>query len=75
LRLRRHEWATAEYAIVHDSGLHYSLLLYYISIRAQIEQLKRNAFDVEGAYDIEGKTASDGDLSPWIHYLAHTVTM
>jgi ubiquinone/menaquinone biosynthesis C-methylase UbiE len=73
LRLRRYEKDTAEYAIVNDSGLRYSLLLYYIGIRAQIEQLERNGFQVDGVYDGAGQPALDDDQSPWIHYLAHTV--
>lgn len=68
-RLRRHEMATSEYAIVNDSGLRYSLLLYYISIRSQIDQLKKMEFSVEGMYDMQGDPADHGDRSPWIHYL------
>ena len=61
--------ATSEYAIVNDSGLRYSLLLYYISIRSQIDQLNKMEFSVEGMYDMQGYPADHGDRSPWIHYL------
>jgi SAM-dependent methyltransferase len=69
LRARRYEVATDEYAIINDSGLRYSLLTYYISIRSQIDQLKQLAFVVDGIFDTEGKPAQDNDRSPWIHYV------
>lgn len=68
-RLRRYEVETAEYAILNDSGLHYSLLTYYITARSQIAQLERLGFSVEGVYDAQGRPAGDYDRSPWIHYL------
>ncbi len=69
LRLRRHEVTTSEYAIVNDGGLRYSLLLYYISVRSQIDQLKKLGFSVEGVFDTQGDPAQEDDHSPWIHYV------
>jgi hypothetical protein len=70
LRLRRHETRTTEYAVVNDSGLRYSLLLYYISMHSQIAQLQLHGFTVEGVYDTQGDPAKEGDLSAWLYYLA-----
>lgn len=69
LRLRRHETLTSEYAIVNDSGLHYSLLLYYITIRSQIAQLQRLGFSLEAVCDMQGAPPDDDNRAPWIHYL------
>jgi ubiquinone/menaquinone biosynthesis C-methylase UbiE len=68
-RMRRYEVETAEYAIRNDSGLRYSLLTYYITIRSQIAQLESLGFSVEGIFDARGHAAESDDRSPWIHYL------
>jgi SAM-dependent methyltransferase len=68
-RMRRHEIRTDEYAIVNDSGLHYSLLTYYVSPYYQLKQFAITGFTVEGVYDTMGNGATNEDLSPWIHYL------
>jgi SAM-dependent methyltransferase len=68
-RMRRHEIETAEYAILNDKGLRYSLLTYYIAVPNQIAQLERLGFSVEGVYDVQGRAAGDDDRSSWIHYL------
>jgi SAM-dependent methyltransferase len=69
-RLRRHELQTDDYAVVADSGLHYSLLTYYVTPRRQREQLELTGFRVTGMYDAEGHETDDQDQSPWLHYLA-----
>jgi hypothetical protein len=70
IRLSRYATITSEYAIVNDSGLHYSLLLYYITIRSELAQLNRLGFSIEGVYDMQGAPADINDRSPWIHYIA-----
>jgi ubiquinone/menaquinone biosynthesis C-methylase UbiE len=71
-RLRRHETATSEYAIVNDSGLRYSLLLYYITISSQVAQLEKLEFSVQHVYDMQGTPVGYDDRSPWIYYLVTT---
>jgi SAM-dependent methyltransferase len=70
LRMRRDERATAEYAIVNDSGLNYSILTYYISISAQLAQLKNSGFKIEAFYDDRGEQASEDCRAGFVHYLA-----
>jgi SAM-dependent methyltransferase len=70
LRLRRLESQTPEYAILNDSGLHYSLLTYYVDLAAQTAQLAKAGFEFVEAYDIEGRPVVEDHTSPSIHYLA-----
>lgn len=69
-RLRRLESETAEYAVLNDSGLRYSLLTYYIEVSAQIAQLTAVDFDFVAAYDTSGLPVAEDLESPFIHYLA-----
>lgn len=69
-RLRRLEMQTNEYAILNDSGLHYSLLTYYIDIAAQIAQLTAAGFTAIEAYDVNGVRVTEDNTSPFVHYLA-----
>ncbi|MCA1629172.1 MAG: hypothetical protein LC785_14050, partial [Acidobacteria bacterium] len=70
LRMKRHEVHAGEYAVVNDNAHGFSLLTYYISIPAQIEQLARFGFTSIEAYDMEGVLTSHDTRFPWIHYLA-----
>jgi SAM-dependent methyltransferase len=70
LRLRRLESHTPEYAILNDSGLHYSLLTYYVDLATQVAQLASAGFEFIEAYNIEGRPVVEDHTSPFIHYLA-----
>lgn len=69
-KMKKHEVYTDDYAIVNDGDHRYSLLLYYISIGKQVEQLLKHGFvDIE-AYDGEGRQIEADTSSHWIYYLA-----
>ncbi len=67
-RMRRFEVKKTDYAILNDIGMRYRCLIYFISIRAQIEQLRLAGFDPVDAYDMEGRCVERDDESPWIYY-------
>lgn len=69
-RMRRFEFNDRDYAMLNDSGLKYSLLLYYITAPSQIRQLRSHGFDMIGTYDLRGNAIQDDDISPWIYYVA-----
>jgi ubiquinone/menaquinone biosynthesis C-methylase UbiE len=70
-KMKRHEVFTDEYAIVNDGDHRFSLLLYYISIEKQIEQLEKIGFSGTEAYNFSGETVELRDTtSHWIYYLA-----
>lgn len=71
LRMKRHEVSVDEYTIVNDSDHRFSLLLYYISIAKQIEQLEKIGFFDIAAYDAKGELANTDTESFWIYYLAN----
>lgn len=69
-RMKRLEQFTDDYAIVNDGDHRFSLLLYYISIDKQKEQLSKAGFvDVE-AFDQSGEPVGSDSASHWIYYLA-----
>ncbi len=68
-RMRRLEVNETEYAILNDIGLRYRCLIYFISIRAQIEQLRQLGFGPVDSYDMEGRRVESDDESPWIYYV------
>ncbi len=72
-RMKKHEIYTADYAIVNDGDHRYSLLLYYISIDKQFEQLNDIGFSDVEAYDIAGNRVEADTTSHWIHYLSKKV--
>jgi len=72
-RNKQLEISVAEYALINDHLLQYSLLTYYIGIKEQLEQLRSHGFDVIDIYDNTGTTLTrdwDGCDSPWIYYVA-----
>lgn len=71
LQMKRREVSGEEYAIVNDSDHRYSLLLYYIGIEKQIEQLEKIGFSDIEAYDAQGERVINDTESFWIYYLAH----
>ncbi len=75
LKMRKLEIHDEDYAIINDGDHRYSLLLYYISIDKQFEQLRQAGFrDVE-AFDTEGKRVTKDRSSHWIHYTAIKAAM
>lgn len=71
LRMKRHEISGDEYAIVNDSDHRFSLLLYYISIARQNEQLEKIGFSDIEAYNSQGEQVITDIESFWIYYLAN----
>ena len=69
-KMKKHEIHADNYAIVNDGDHRFSLLLYYISIEKQVEQLSEIGFSGIEAYDIEGKLVESDSASHWIYYLA-----
>ncbi len=72
MKLQKHLSDQEEYAIVHDSGLHNSLVTYYISPDSQIRQLESCGFNLIELYDAYGKLVKIGDEaknSPWLYYV------
>lgn len=69
-KMKRLESYTDDYAIVNDGDHRFSLLLYYISIDKQREQLEAAGFrDIE-QFDQEGIPVETDTRSHWVHYLA-----
>jgi ubiquinone/menaquinone biosynthesis C-methylase UbiE len=71
LRMKSNEIFTEEYAIVNDCDHRYSLLIYYITIAAQIKQLEESGFFNIEAYTTKGESVKSDTESFWIYYLAH----
>ncbi|MFZ1700983.1 MAG: class I SAM-dependent methyltransferase [Pyrinomonadaceae bacterium] len=70
LLMKKHEVDNDSYAIVNDSDHRFSLLIYYICIRKQIEQLHKIGFRDVGAYNSDGELVSEDTESFWVYYLA-----
>ncbi len=69
-KMSRNEIQTDDYAVVNDGDHRFSMLVYYINIEKQVEQLTNNGFfDVE-AYNCEGKLVERDTVSHWVYYLA-----
>jgi SAM-dependent methyltransferase len=69
-RMKRLEAYTDDYAIVNDGDHRFSLLLYYISISKQVEQLTAAGFTDIEAFDQQGQPVRTDTTSHWVHYLA-----
>ncbi len=69
-KMKKHEVFNDEYAIVNDGDHRYSLLLYYISISKQIEQLNNFGFGEVEAFDMDGNLVKTDTKSHWIHYIS-----
>jgi SAM-dependent methyltransferase len=73
IRNRRHEIRHADYSIFNDEADHYNLLLYYITVEAQIRQLIDTGFHSVRPVDLTGKWLTMEDYpdcrDTWIHYL------
>lgn len=73
LRLRRTEVHREDYAIINDDAHDWSLLMYYISVPAQVRQLADAGFTTVRAYALDGR-AFDPDgperSSVWVNYAA-----
>jgi ubiquinone/menaquinone biosynthesis C-methylase UbiE len=70
LKNKRYEIHEEEYAIINDSGVNYALLIYYISPKAQIKQLRTIGFNKTiQVFNLKGEEIDRDDQSPWLHYL------
>ena len=69
-RMKQHEIHTEDYAVINDGDHRYSLLIYYIGIDKQIEQLTDIGFSGSEAYNMAGETVTSDVSSHWIYYLA-----
>ncbi|MFN2501634.1 MAG: class I SAM-dependent methyltransferase [Pyrinomonadaceae bacterium] len=70
LRMRKHQVFAGDHAIVNDGDHRFSLLLYYINIDKQVEQLAKAGFSDVEAYDMSGQIVKSDTASHWIYYLA-----
>lgn len=69
-KMKKHEVFADDYAIVNDGDHRFSLLLYYVSIQKQIEQLSKIGFSNVIAHDMQGKPVTSDPSSHWFHYVA-----
>lgn len=69
-RMKPLETHKDDYAIINDGDHRFSLLLYYISIDKQREQLSTVGFTNIEAFDQAGQPVETDTKSHWIHYLA-----
>jgi ubiquinone/menaquinone biosynthesis C-methylase UbiE len=70
LKNKRYEIDEEEYAIINDSGVNYALLIYYISSKAQIKQLRTIGFNKTiQVFNSNGEEIDQDDQSPWLYYL------
>lgn len=67
---RRYEIVTDKYALVNDADHRYSLLVYYISIPKQLEDLTEAGFVSVQAFSQEGVQVTEDRDSYWIYYAA-----
>jgi ubiquinone/menaquinone biosynthesis C-methylase UbiE len=74
---RRYERYNDEFAVINDSGHHYTLLTYYIDIDTQIRQLKGVGFQKIEAVDLNGNWLTEDHYArckdPWIYYLCRKI--
>ncbi len=68
-RNKQYESYTDDYAIINDGDHRFSLLLYYISIEKQVEQLESLGFGSVEAFDQFGRPVLNDTSSHWIQYL------
>jgi len=69
-KMKRYEVFNSDYALVNDIDHRFSLLLYYISIDKQREQLATLGFSDIEPYDHNGELVEFDTESHWIYYLA-----
>lgn len=69
-KMKKHQIFTDDYAVVNDGDHRYSLLLYYISIDKQANQLTEFGFSDIEAFDMKGNQVKSDTTSHWLHYLA-----
>lgn len=74
LWMKRLETSNDEYAIINDSDHRYSLMIYYLTIAAQKEQLREIGFVETEAYDEAGYEVVEDAKSFWIYYLTKKIT-
>ena len=70
LRMKKFEVFADDHAIFNDGDHRYSLLLYYISIEKQREQLQAAGFSDVGAYSMSGEPVTEDTDSHWIQYVS-----
>ena len=70
-RMRKQEVETAEYALINDSAVKFSLLTYYIDRESQLRQLNNTGFtpfNVVGCNGLELSESNSGLTSPWLYF-------
>lgn len=70
LQMKKYEIFSDEYAVVNDCDHRYSLLIYYINIANQVQQLEEIGFAKIEAYNAPGESVTSDTDSHWIYYLA-----
>lgn len=70
LQMRKHEIFSDEYAIVNDYDHRFSLLVYYIGVSNELEQLESIGFSEIKAQNDKGDQVEADQDSFWIYYLA-----
>lgn len=69
-KMKRFEVHDRDFAILNDGDHRFSLLLYYISIGKQKEQLEAAGFERIEAFNEAGELVDQDSESHWNHYLA-----
>jgi SAM-dependent methyltransferase len=69
-RMRHLEIHEKDYAVLNDNGLRYRCLIYFISVSAQITQLRACGFDNIEAFDMRGRSVDDDYEALWVYYVA-----
>lgn len=70
IKMRKRQVSTSDYSLVNDPDHRFSLLLYYISISKQLEQLEFCGFSGVQSFDLNGSLVEHDETSHWIYYLA-----
>ena len=69
----KRQFVSAEYSILNDQALNYSLMHYYISQQSQAEQLAAHGFDLLEMFGNDGDSLApdvEDRRSVWIYYVA-----
>lgn len=72
-RNRVYEREEKDYAIINDRSHNYSLVTHYMTLRAQVAELRTLGFEPMEVYDLAGRSLPlDGEdtESGWLHYVA-----
>lgn len=72
LRFKRHEVFEKDYAVINDIYHHYGVMLYFISLEKQLEQLRRAGFSSRAVYGMNGDPADATTRDVTLTFVART---